>query len=114
MEFPDSATLNQALEQIDAEMQLLVLVSGTLTDGSEHYAYASIPPSRYQAFREAEAKGNYDLGQFGTILAHGEGTQPAPEVRERMEREHGANHMFESDFADMLKSIQQRINTIKN
>lgn len=98
------------LEQIDQEMQLLLLVTGELPDGSAHYAYASIPPSKYQAFKEAEAKGNYDLAAFGKILAHGAGQVPPPEVQAQMEEEYGADHMFEEQLETLLKGAMSAKN----
>ncbi len=95
----------EALRQIDEEVQLIVLVTGTLEDGSAHYAYASIPPSKYQAFKNAEAVGNYDLTEYGKILAHGEGLEPPEEVKKRMEDEHGADHMFEEQLQEMMNGL---------
>ncbi|MBN67405.1 MAG: hypothetical protein CMM94_07570 [Rickettsiales bacterium] len=104
---PQDASLEQMLEQLDTQMHILVLVQGELEDGQAHYAYASIPPSKYQAFKEAEAKGHYDLADFGVILVHGPGKEPPDEVKRRMEEEHGANHMFEEQLDAALKQVQQ-------
>lgn len=93
------------LKKMDADVGILVLVSGTLPDGSPHYAYASIPPSKYMAFKEAEAAGNYDLARFGKILAHGEGKDPPPDVVRQMADEHGASLTFEEDFEKFLAEI---------
>lgn len=90
-------------------MAILVLVSGTLKNGQPHYAYASIPPSRYQAFKQAEADGDYDLAAYGTILAHGEGATPPEAVKRDMEKTHGANHYFEDQLEAMLKRAQAQI-----
>ena len=90
------------LQQLDEEMQLLVLVTGELQDGSSHYAYVSIRPSRYAAFKEAEQKGNYDLGEYGTILTHGAGA-PSEDVKMEMEEKYGADHMFESQLESLLQ-----------
>ena len=97
-------TVQDLLRQMDEEVQILVLVTGTLSDGSEHYAYASIPPSKYQAFKAAEAKGNYDLAAFGNILRHGEGKTPPADVMQEMEEQHGADHMFEAELEAMIRS----------
>jgi hypothetical protein len=101
------------LKQMDADVGILVLVQGTLPDGSQHYAYASIPPSRYMAFKQAEAAGNYDLAQFGKILTHGKG-EPSPDVKRRMEEEHGANHRFEEDMEIWAREVQQVMQGNKN
>lgn len=95
----------ELLRKIDAEVGILVLVQGALPDGSGHYAYASIPPSKYLAFKEAEAAGNYDLAQYGKILAHGAGKNPPPDVVKKMADEHGASLTFEEDFEKWLAEI---------
>lgn len=97
------------LKKMDADVGILVLVSGTLPDGSSHYAYASIPPSKYMAFKEAEAAGNYDLAEFGKILAHGEGKDPPPDVVKQMADEHGASLTFEADFEKWLADFGKAI-----
>lgn len=97
--------LNALMAQMDQDVAILVLVQGTLPDGSAHYAYASIPPSRYAAFKQAEAAGNYDLAQYGAILAHGAGT-PTAEMQRRMEAEYGVNHRFESDMAGLMREFK--------
>lgn len=101
------------LKQMDADVGILVLVQGTLPDGSAYYAYASIPPSKYMAFKEAEAKGHYDLAQFGKILAHGKGTEPPPEVVKQMAEEHGASHTFEEDFEKWVAEFQRAVTDAK-
>ena len=87
-------------------MGILVLVSGTLTNGQSHYAYASIAPSKYAAFKQAEAKGDYDLAQFGKILAHGEGEEPPQEVKQQMQEEFGVNHYLEEDLGRLMQKMQ--------
>ena len=99
------------LAQLDQDLKILVLVSGTLANGEAHYAYASIPFSKYQPFKEAEKQGNYDLTQFGSILAHGAGKTPPEDVQKRMEAEHGANHTFEDELMDLLRSLPQATNS---
>lgn len=86
----------------ERELKILVLVRGKLLDGKPHYAYASIPESRYHAFKDAESAGNFNLRYFGEILAHGEGNEPPDEVKRRVEREYGVNHQFEDEFADWI------------
>jgi hypothetical protein len=92
---------------MDEDVQILVLVQGTLADGSPHYAYVSIPPSRYQAFKEAEASGNYDLAAYGKILAHGAGKEPTSDVQSRMRQEYGANHRFEEEINQWIEQLQR-------
>ena len=87
----------------DDNMQILVLVSGTLTNGQQHFAYVGIPPSKYDAFKTAEAAGNYELSEFGEILEHGEGLQPSPEIEEKMIEKYGISHLFAEAFEELRK-----------
>jgi alpha/beta superfamily hydrolase len=96
-------------QKIDEDMGVLVLVSGTLVDGKSHYAYASIPPTKYHAFKAAQEAGNYDLSAFGEILAHGEGLNPPPHIRQKMEEDYGANHYFEEELEALMQKINEAI-----
>ena len=98
---------DDVMQQLDEGMGVLVLVSGTLKDGTDHYAYASMPPSKYTAFKEAEAIGNYNLAEYGKILTHGPGREPSAEVKQRMADEYGANHYLEEELAAMLTRLQK-------
>ena len=87
------------MKQVDADLQILELVTGQLADGSDHYAYVSIPPSKYIAFKQAQAAGQYDLADYGLILQHGPGLVPSAEVQKEMEEKYGADHHFEEELA---------------
>lgn len=96
---PSEAELKEADENVD----ILVLTSGTLADGGDFYAYVAIPPSKYQAFLEAEQAGNYNLAEFGEILASGDTLEPPAEVAKEMEEKYGANPNFEEEFVEALQ-----------
>ena len=95
----------ELLKQMDEDVQILTLVTGTLEDGSAHYAYISIPPSKYIAFKQAEAKGNYNLRDYGKVLHHGKGHSTAA-VQKQMEEQYGANHHFEEELEEMMAKMQ--------
>lgn len=95
------------IEALDDEIGILLLISGTLKDGGEHYAYASIPLSKYEPFKKAEATGNYNLADYGKILTHGEGKEPSEEVKQRIEDEYGANHHFERDAELLMARMRE-------
>jgi superoxide dismutase len=97
--------LQKMLEQIDEDVQILTLVVGQLADGRDHYAYVSIPPSKYEAFKAAEAKGNYNIAEFGKILHHANGREPTAAVKKEMEEKYGADHCFEENLQAMEKRI---------
>ncbi|MEZ5690369.1 MAG: hypothetical protein R3D71_01725 [Rickettsiales bacterium] len=92
-------------EEIDKNVRILTLITGTLEDGSEHWAYASIPFSKYQNFKEAEKKGNYDLADYGSILKHGVGKIPPENIIQEMKEEYGADHRFEEELEQIMRQI---------
>jgi hypothetical protein len=100
-----SVTPEEILWQMDEDVQILTLVQGTLADGGAHYAYVSIPPSKYMAFKQAEAKGNYNLRDFGKVLHHAKG-KPSAEVQKQMAEQYGADHRFEEEINAMVAKMQ--------
>lgn len=98
------------LEGADAHTAILVLVRGVV-QGGPYWAYASLYPSRYLAFKEAERHGGYRLEGFAKeILAHGPGEAPPAEVAAAM-AERGCNPQFEQDFAEMLEQAAAALAT---
>ena len=95
------------LRQVDADLQILELVTGQLADGSDHYAYVSIPPSKYIAFKQAQANGQYDLADYGLILQHGPGLTPSAAVQKEMEEKYGADHHFEEELARLGATVEK-------
>lgn len=106
----DPEAFQRALTLLDEKVKILVLVTGTLIDGTSHYAYASIPLSRYKPFKIAEEKGDYNLAEYGTILTHGDGLTPPDDVKAKLEQEHGANHLFEAQLEQLVKDAQHKAN----
>jgi hypothetical protein len=99
----------ETLQAIDNDMGIITLVTGEVEDGSSHYAYAKIYPSKYFEFLEVSKKGNYDLSNYGEILAHGEGSQPPIEVQKEMEEKHGADNKFESELVEFFEKLYQEL-----
>lgn len=106
----DPRVLESLIRQMDEQLKLLLLVTGALKDGTRHYAYVSMQLSRYPAFRQAEAAGNYNLAEFGEIVAHGEGNAPPASVKSEIEAAYAATHLFEPQLQDLLGAAQLRGN----
>lgn len=104
----DPRLLEAFIRQLDETLQILLLVTGALQDGRTHYAYVSMPLSRYPAFRQAEAEGNYNLADFGEIIMHGDGEIPPESVRKQMEERYSKTHMLEAQFQTMLNGFKLR------
>lgn len=102
------------LKQVDEDLQILELVTGQLPDGSDHYAYVSIPPSKYAAFKEAQAAGQYDLAHYGIILRHGPGLTPPDDVQKEMAEIYGADHHFEEELRAMSEQLSAALASQNN
>jgi len=96
-------------KDIDEQIRVLVLVTGTLEDGTSQWAYASIPLTRYEAFKKAQGNGHYDLGDYGLILENGGGNKPPAEIIQKMKDEHGTDHKFEDEMDAMMRNFNALI-----
>lgn len=94
--------LERLKELVDQEVAIITLVQGARTDGSPFWAYVAIPPSRYEAFKKAEATGAYRLNDYGAILRSGEGQEPPGAVRQEMMDKYGADESFEVSLIEAM------------
>ena len=106
---PDGWSNQKAAEKVLGEvsqnLHILSLVRGYRTNGKPGYAYILIPCDRYEAFKAAEARGCYDLGEFGHVVAHGDGLEPPAEVKHAMQEQYGA----QEDFIESLETISDAL-----
>ncbi|MFO1243108.1 MAG: hypothetical protein U1E36_07955 [Rickettsiales bacterium] len=87
-------------EQIIAEKTVFVLlVRGESPDKKPIYAYVAVRADKLEEFMEAQKTGMFYPEDYGVIIESGEG-EPAPEVREKMEKEYGFNHQLMVDIPD--------------
>lgn len=89
------------------KLAVIVLVQGVLTDGRPYYAYARIPKDRYRDFKRAEAKGAYDLRDYGEVLWHAEGLLPPEAIQDEMQQRYGTDHEFEEHLIRMAEAISE-------
>lgn len=68
------------------------------------WAYMCIKPSMAEAFQKARTSGTFNLGEYGTILEAGEGTEVPKDIKERMSRDYDVKEDFEEQ---MQKSIAE-------
>ena len=88
--------------------RILVLSRGHMEDGTPHYTYLAVLPSKIMAFKKAEAEGGFYYEDFGEILAEGDGLEPPEEVKKRMEKEYGFNHNFEEEVIEKATEFQKK------
>lgn len=66
-------------------VSVLVLSRGMTITGKPFYAFAKIRPSRYNAFKAAEASGEaYRIQDYGELLAYAYQRTPTDDTLERM------------------------------
>lgn len=93
----------------DSQSLFTILCQGTRADGDPFWAYVEMKPTRIKQFRQAQADGIVlDLEELGRIVEWGIGPEVPADTRERMEREHGVNHAFETDLEREVKKRKKK------
>lgn len=105
---PPAPISDQALA--DLLCTIMVLCQGKDRRGKPIWAYLCIKPSMALGFKEARARGNVDITNYGSVLESGEGTEPPDDVKERMERDYGMNHQFEEELLKKIAALQAHAN----
>lgn len=77
---------------------LMILCRGKDAMGRPIWAYLCIKPSMAMAFKEARARGNIDISEYGTVLESGSGEEPPANIKTRMERDYGVTHGSEEEL----------------
>lgn len=97
------------LQKADEAVSIMVLVRGTLATNDSFWAYLAVPPSRYLAFKQAEAAGGYSMSDYGQVIEMGTGAnEPPEEVKRRMERDYSVNHNFEEDVRKKAEELKAK------
>jgi len=78
----------------DALSRVIMLLYGSMDYGGPFWCYVAIKPSKFDAFKEAEAAHTIDLinfDDFGEVIVSAEGQEPPPEVTAKIAEMYGAN-----------------------
>lgn len=102
-----TADNGKLLSSTGEDINVLALICGALENGEPHWAYASIPLTKYDSFKAAEQAGNYDLADYGQVLEHGAGTEPPPQIVAQMKEKYGVDHAFEAELDALMRKINQ-------
>ena len=87
-------------EKILAEKTVCVLlVRGEDPHGAGIFAYVGVRADKLKEFMEAQQKGMFYPEEHGVIIEAGFG-EPDAEVRAKMERDYGFNHLAMLDIPD--------------
>jgi hypothetical protein len=89
---------------------IMVLCRGCDNRGKPCWAYMCIKPSMAKSFKEAREKGAFNLEEYGSVIEHGEGSEPPEDVKKIMERDYGMNHNYEDDLLRVVEEIKRKEN----
>jgi len=108
MDFETSGKVKKpSAEQLlaaDPQASILACTTGIMDDGQPYYAYIAVKPSMYEEFYAlTSARQPLVLGDYGTVIAAGFGTQPPPEVAREMREQYGFDEHY-------LEKLQAEVN----
>lgn len=90
-------------EDVDTACGIIDLCTGTTDTGKEFYAYVSIPPSKYAAYRAKQLRQEeMDLEEFGEVIHSGWGTSPPPDIMAEMEHIYHVIHTLEDQMREAV------------
>lgn len=96
----------------DELSRVIMLLYGEMDHGGPFWCYVAIKPTRFDAFKVAEANGSidlYDFDEFGEVIVSAEGAQPPDEVTEKVAEIYGADASTFFQPIDPLAEIGKKI-----
>jgi hypothetical protein len=90
----------EELAVADAEVDIIVLDTGTFEDGTPYWAYVGIKPSKYSTFMGMTSQQKLiAFEDYGTILKHGFEKEVPAHIKEEMKN----NHNFDEHYIERLR-----------
>lgn len=93
----------------DEAPSTIMLITGEDVDSNPQWVYARIPAENYLAFKEAEAKGNYDVTQYGEVLRFGTGVTPPDSIKKEMAELYDCDEQFEDKLMQMFEEVMAEL-----
>lgn len=96
----------------DSVSRIIMLVYGRMDSGAPFWCYTAVKPSRYEAFKQAEAQGKinlYEFSEYGEVIVSAEGKSPPEEVTLKVAEMYGADPSTFFQTADPLKSVEEKL-----
>ena len=87
---------------------IMLLCHAKHADGRPFWAYMCIKPSMAKAFKDARDRGKFHLEDYGSIIESGEGCDVPSAIRQRMEREYGVRHDYESQLLKAIDTLKSQ------
>ena len=96
----------------DKLSRVIMLLYGKMAHGGPSWCYVAIKPSKFEAFKKAEAEGKIDLynfDDFGEVIVSAEGETPPDEVTVKVAEIYGADPSTFFQQVDPMEQINDRI-----
>lgn len=91
----------------DTKLGFVELCSMVTAENASAWAYISILPSRYEAYKHAQQHGTpITLHDYGHILLSGTGEAPSDAVKAALENTYGIRHDLAGQIAEALQQHQ--------
>jgi hypothetical protein len=100
----------------DTVSRVIMLLYGKLDNGGPFWCYVALKPSKFEAFKQAEAAGNIDLYNFeafGEVIVSAEGKTPPEEVTLKVAEMYGTDPTTFFQPMDPLAEINKKIADMK-
>lgn len=86
----------------------IALIQGVTPDEDAFWCYLAVPVEKYDAYCLAEQNGNFDLEDYGVVLAYSLGVEPSDEIKNAMKEK----YKLDDDFENKLAVIQSFIDDL--
>ncbi len=100
----------------DTVSRIIMLLYGKMDHGGPFWCYVAIKPSKFEAFKAAEAAGSIDLYNFetyGEVVVSAEGQTPPEEVTLKVAELYGADASTFFQPIDPMAEIGKKIDELK-
>ncbi len=92
-------TFEDKPQHFNDDAHFIALITGITPEDDVFWCYLAIPFDKYDAYRLAEQQGDFDLEDYGTVLAYGQGAKPPIEVKVKMREKYKLDKDFENKLA---------------
>ncbi|MGH1402903.1 MAG: hypothetical protein ACRBDL_01540 [Alphaproteobacteria bacterium] len=87
----------------------IALITGITPEDKNFWAYLAIPFEMYDLYRIAEAEGDFDMEDYGKVLAFGLGNTPPKKTRQDMVEKYNLDEDFENKLATISEFLGEDI-----
>ena len=106
-----SSTPNATVNPDDVT-RIIMLIYGKLDTGGPFWCYVALKPSKFDAFKQAEAEGKIDLYAFepyGEVIVSAAGETPPADVTAKVAEMYDADPSTFFQPMDALKAVDEKL-----